>query len=201
MTERLVLRRFAPADVDSLLELDGDPAVMRFISRTTRSRAEIEAEVLPFCARENIGVIAYSPMASGLLTGAMTAERIAVLPADDWRKRHPDFREPQLHRNLLLVRLLRAVGRLHGRTPAEAAVAWVLHNPAVTGAIVGARRPDQVRITMFSRANSFEVTNSPPGVASAAGRNCFSSSPNFFRSKGSGSMVRPRARPPGASGW
>src|SRR5207302_8878924 len=85
---------------------------------------EIEAEVLPFAARENIGVIAYSPMASGLLTGAMTRERIAGLAADDWPKRHPDFREPQLSRDLRLVRLLRAIGRLHGRTPAEAAVAW-----------------------------------------------------------------------------
>jgi aryl-alcohol dehydrogenase-like predicted oxidoreductase len=106
---------------------------------------EIEAEILPFCARENIGVIAYSPMASGLLTGAMTPERIAGLPADDWRKRHPDFQEPRLSRNLRLVRLLRAIGRPQGSTPAEVAVAWVLHNSAVTGAIVGARRPDQVR--------------------------------------------------------
>jgi aryl-alcohol dehydrogenase-like predicted oxidoreductase len=106
---------------------------------------DIEAEILPFAARENIGVIAYSPMASGLLTGAMTRERIAGLPADDWRKRHPDFQEPQLSRNLMLVRLLRAIGRLHGRTPAEVAVAWVLNNPAVTGAIVGARRPSQVQ--------------------------------------------------------
>jgi aryl-alcohol dehydrogenase-like predicted oxidoreductase len=105
---------------------------------------EVEAETLPFCAREHIGVIAYSPMASGLLTGAMTRERIVGLPADDWRKRHPDFQEPQLSRNLRLVRLLRAIGRVHGRTPAEVAVAWVLHNPAVTGAIVGARRPGQV---------------------------------------------------------
>jgi len=106
---------------------------------------EIEEEVLPFAARENVGVIAYSPMASGLLTGAMTRERIAGLPADDWRKRHPDFQEPRLSRNLKMVRLLRAIGRLHGRTPAEVAVAWVLHNPAVTGAIVGGRRPGQVR--------------------------------------------------------
>ncbi len=106
---------------------------------------EVEPEILPFAARENIGVIVYSPMASGLLTGAMTAERIARLPADDWRKRSPDFQEPRLSRNLRLVRLLQAIGRLHGRTPAEVAVAWVLHNPAVTGAIVGARRPDQVR--------------------------------------------------------
>src|SRR2546423_6123760 len=99
---------------------------------------EIEAEILPFAARENIGVIAYSPMASGLLTGGMTRERVAGLPADDWRKRHADFQEPQLSRTLKLVRLLRAIARLHCRTPAEVAVAWVLGNPAVTGAIVGA---------------------------------------------------------------
>ena len=106
---------------------------------------DIEGEILPFAVRQNIGVIAYSPMASGLLTGAMTRERIAALPADDWRKRHPDFQEPQLHRNLMLVRLLRTIGKRRGYTPAEVAVAWVLHNPAVTGAIVGARRPGQVR--------------------------------------------------------
>jgi aryl-alcohol dehydrogenase-like predicted oxidoreductase len=106
---------------------------------------EIEAEVLPYAAQNNIGVIAYSPMASGLLTGAMSRQRIAGLPADDWRKHHPDFQEPQLSRNLKLVSLLRTIGKRHGHTPAEVAVAWVLHNPAVTGAIVGARRPDQVR--------------------------------------------------------
>jgi aryl-alcohol dehydrogenase-like predicted oxidoreductase len=106
---------------------------------------EIEETILPFAARENIGVIAYSPMASGLLTGAMTRQRIAGLPADDWRKHHSDFQEPELSRNLRLVKLLQAIGRRHGRTPAEVAVAWVLHNPAVTGAIVGARRPGQVR--------------------------------------------------------
>jgi aryl-alcohol dehydrogenase-like predicted oxidoreductase len=106
---------------------------------------EAEREVLPFAARENIGVIAYSPMASGLLTGAMTPERVARLPADDWRARHPDFQEPLLSRNLRLVRLLRAIGRQHDRAPAEVAIAWVLSNPAITGAIVGARRPDQVR--------------------------------------------------------
>ena len=105
---------------------------------------DIEAEVLPFAARERIGVIAYSPMASGLLTGAMTRERIAGLPADDWRMRHPDFQEPQLSRNLETVRLLSAIGGHHGRTPAEVAVAWVLHNSAATGAIVGARRPGQL---------------------------------------------------------
>jgi aryl-alcohol dehydrogenase-like predicted oxidoreductase len=106
---------------------------------------EVEDKILPFARRQNIGVIAYSPMASGLLTGAMTRERIAALPADDWRKRHPDFQEPRLSRNLKLVSLLRTIGKAHGHTPAEVAVAWVLHNPAVTGAIVGARRPGQVR--------------------------------------------------------
>jgi aryl-alcohol dehydrogenase-like predicted oxidoreductase len=105
---------------------------------------EIESEILPYCARENIGMIAYSPMASGLLTGAMSRDRIAGLPADDWRKHHPDFQEPQLSRNLKLVSLLRTMGKRHGRTPAEVAVAWVLHNPAITGAIVGARRRGQV---------------------------------------------------------
>jgi aryl-alcohol dehydrogenase-like predicted oxidoreductase len=106
---------------------------------------EIEAEILPFVAREKIGVVAYSPMASGLLTGAMTRERIAGLPDDDWRKEYSDFREPQLSRNLELVKLLRAIGERHGRSPGEVAVAWVLRNPVVTGAIVGARRPGQVR--------------------------------------------------------
>jgi aryl-alcohol dehydrogenase-like predicted oxidoreductase len=106
---------------------------------------EIEAGILPYCARENIGVIAYSPMASGLLTGAMTPDRIAALPPDDWRKGNADFQEPRLHRNLMLVRLLRSIGRQHGCTPAEVAVAWVLQNTAVTGAIVGARRPGKVR--------------------------------------------------------
>jgi len=105
---------------------------------------DIETDSLPYCARENIGVIAYSPMASGLLTGAMTPERVAELPADDWRKHHPDFQEPQLSHTLRLVRLLRAIGRLHGRTAAEVAIAWVLRHPAVTGAIVGARRAEQV---------------------------------------------------------
>ena len=105
---------------------------------------EIESEILPFVTQANIGVIAYSPMASGLLTGAMTRERIAVLSADDWRHDHEDFREPQLSRHLRLVSLLRTIGQRHGRSPAEVAVAWVLSTPAVTGAIVGAPRPGQM---------------------------------------------------------
>jgi aryl-alcohol dehydrogenase-like predicted oxidoreductase len=106
---------------------------------------EVESEILPFAERENIGVIAYSPMASGLLTGAMTRERIQQLPADDWRQSHADFQEPLLSRNLRLVRLLRAIANRHGRSPGEVAVAWVLENPAVTAAIVGARRPGQIK--------------------------------------------------------
>ena len=104
----------------------------------------IEAEVLPFVERENIGVIAYSPMGSGLLTGAMTRERIAALPDDDWRKSNANFQEPFLTRNLRLVRLLRDIGVRHGCRPAEVAVAWVLRHPAVTGAIVGVRKRGQV---------------------------------------------------------
>ena len=106
---------------------------------------EVEGEILPFAERENIGVIAYSPMASGLLTGAITRERIQQLPPDDWRQSNPDFQEPLLSRNLRLVRLLRAIGNHHVRSPGEVAVAWVLENPAVTAAIVGARRPGQMK--------------------------------------------------------
>jgi aryl-alcohol dehydrogenase-like predicted oxidoreductase len=84
-------------------------------------RREIEPEILPFVTRENIGVIAYSPMASGLLTGGMTRERVAGLPADNWRYGHEDFREPQLSRHQKLVSLLRDIGQRHGRSPATAA--------------------------------------------------------------------------------
>jgi aryl-alcohol dehydrogenase-like predicted oxidoreductase len=108
-------------------------------------KRQIEDAILPYCSRQDVGVIVYSPMASGLLTGAMTRERVAQLPADDWRRKSPDYQEPLLSRNLRLVRLLHAIGRSHGRTPAEVAVAWVLRHPAVTGAIVGARRPGQFK--------------------------------------------------------
>jgi aryl-alcohol dehydrogenase-like predicted oxidoreductase len=108
-------------------------------------RPEIETDVLPYCQQHNIGVIAYSPMASGLLTGAMTRERVEALPADDWRRRNPHYQEPKLSRNLRLVELLRTIAARHGRTPGEVAIAWVLRHPAVTGAIVGARRPGQLR--------------------------------------------------------
>jgi aryl-alcohol dehydrogenase-like predicted oxidoreductase len=105
---------------------------------------EIEQELLPFAERERIGVIVYSPMGSGLLTGAMTRERIASLPEDDWRKHSERFQEPQLSKHLALVERLQAVADRLDTTPGAVAVAWTLHNPAVDGAIVGFRRPDQV---------------------------------------------------------
>jgi aryl-alcohol dehydrogenase-like predicted oxidoreductase len=105
---------------------------------------EVEKEILPYCAEQNIGVIVYSPMRSGLLSGAMTRERAAALPDNDWRRRDPDFQEPRLSRNLQLVELLRSIGKRQGRTPGEVAIAWTLRHPAVTAAIVGLRRPEQV---------------------------------------------------------
>jgi aryl-alcohol dehydrogenase-like predicted oxidoreductase len=105
---------------------------------------EVDQEILPYCEQEGIGVIVYSPMASGLLTGAMTRERIAGLPEDDWRKHHPDFNEPNLSDNLALVQRLRTVGKRRAAAPGAVAVAWTLTNPAVTGAIVGARKREQV---------------------------------------------------------
>jgi aryl-alcohol dehydrogenase-like predicted oxidoreductase len=104
----------------------------------------VEGEILPYCSSHGIGVIVYSPMQSGMLTGAMTRERIASMPADDWRKRNPDFQEPKLTRNLQLVERLRAIGARYKRSPAEVAIAWTLRHPAVTAAIVGVRRPSQV---------------------------------------------------------
>jgi len=116
---------------------------------------EIETEILPFCQRERTGVIVYSPMASGLLTGAMTRERAVKLPKDDWRRGHPDFTEPNLSRNLALVALLQEIGRRHNRSAGEVAIAWTLHHPAVTGAIVGARNARQAEGVM--RAGEFRL--------------------------------------------
>jgi len=105
---------------------------------------DVETSTLPFALKHHIGVIVYSPMASGLLSGAMTRERIAKLPDDDWRKRDPNFQEPLLSRNLRLVETLRAIGQRHNATPGEVAIAWTLRNAAVTGAIVGVRSAQQV---------------------------------------------------------
>jgi aryl-alcohol dehydrogenase-like predicted oxidoreductase len=105
---------------------------------------DAERSVLPYTERAGIGVIVYSPMGSGLLTGRMTRERIASLPEDDWRKNDPRFTEPQLSQHLALVDRLTAVAARYDTTPGAVAIAWTLRNPAVDGAIVGFRRPDQV---------------------------------------------------------
>ena len=133
-------------------------------------RRAIEAEILPFAQANHIGVINYSPMVSGLLTGKMTPERAAALPSDDWRRRNIEFKEPRLSRNMRLVELLREIGSGHNVSPGVVAVAWTLHNPAVTAAIVGSRSADQVeglapalefRLSEeeFTRVNAFLQAN------------------------------------------
>ena len=107
-------------------------------------RRAIEEEILPFAQANNIGVVNYSPMVSGLLTGKMTSERVAAFPPDDWRRRAVEFNEPRLSRNLRLVELLREIGKQHKVEPGVVAVAWTLYHPAVTAAIVGGRSPQQV---------------------------------------------------------
>ena len=119
-------------------------------------RRQIEEKTLPYCEEHNIGVIVYSPMFSGLLTGGMTRERAAALPADDFRKRNPEFQEPKLSKNLELVGKLKEIGARHGRSSGEVAVAWTLRNPAVTGAIVGARSAKQAEGVF--RAGDFRLS-------------------------------------------
>ena len=104
----------------------------------------VETELLPFCAANDIGVVAYAPMAHGLLTGKFTRERIAALPADDMRHKKEVFQEPDLEPNLALIEGLRPIAARHGRSVGQLAVAWVLRRPELTSAIVGARRPEQV---------------------------------------------------------
>jgi aryl-alcohol dehydrogenase-like predicted oxidoreductase len=125
----------------------------------------IEAQILPFAQEERIGVIPYSPMASGLLSGAMTAERVAALPDDDWRKHDARFQEPELSRHLATVGRLEEVASRHGTTAGAIAVAWTLHHPAVHGSIVGFRRPEQVQ--PLAAAGDIELT--PEDLATIAG--------------------------------
>jgi aryl-alcohol dehydrogenase-like predicted oxidoreductase len=133
-------------------------------------RRAIEEEILPFAQSHGIGVINYSPMLSGMLTGKMSAERIAAMPPDDWRRRTPEFNEPRLSRNLRLVELLREIGAAHGVVPGVVAVAWTLHHPAITAAIVGGRNAKQVEETAaastfrldddeYARINAFLAAN------------------------------------------
>jgi aryl-alcohol dehydrogenase-like predicted oxidoreductase len=105
---------------------------------------EAEREILPFCQENHIGTIVYSPMASGLLTGQMNKGRIENLPSSDWRRNNPEYQEPRLSRNLKLAGVLNDIGFVHNVTAGVVAIAWTLHNPAVTGAIVGSRRPEQI---------------------------------------------------------
>jgi aryl-alcohol dehydrogenase-like predicted oxidoreductase len=133
-------------------------------------RPAIEAEILPFVRDNGIGVINYSPMVSGLLTGKMTAQRVAAMPSDDWRRKAVEFNEPRLSRNLRLVDLLREIGNGHAVSPGVVAVAWTLHHPGITAAIVGGRSARQVEELSaalhfrlsgeeYARVNAFLVSN------------------------------------------
>jgi aryl-alcohol dehydrogenase-like predicted oxidoreductase len=106
---------------------------------------DAEMSTLSFALRNGIGVIVYSPMHSGLLSGAMTRSRIATFPDDDWRRNNPNFQEPLLTQNLELVEVLGRIGKRHNMGPGQVAIAWTLINPAVTGAIVGVRTAKQAR--------------------------------------------------------
>lgn len=111
-------------------------------------RRGIEQEILPFCMEHDIGVIVYSPMLCGMLSGAMTRERALNLPESDWRRNNKEFQEPRLGHNLELVELLRTIGKKHGASPGEVAIAWTLHHPGVTAAIVGGRSAEQIEGTI-----------------------------------------------------
>jgi len=130
-------------------------------------RREVERDILPYCRSEGLGVIVYSPMASGLLTGAMTRERAASLPDSDWRSRDLEFQEPRLSKNLALVERLRKIGARHGRPPGQVAIAWTLRNPAVTGAIVGARNAKQVE----GNVGAAELSLTDEEIAKIEGKN------------------------------
>jgi aryl-alcohol dehydrogenase-like predicted oxidoreductase len=130
-------------------------------------RPEIEQQILPFCLEHNIGVIPYSPMQSGLLTGKMTRARIESLPDNDWRRNNRFFKEPMLTKALSLVERLQKIGARHGRTPGEVAIAWTLRHPAITATIVGARNPAQV--DELAGALTFRLSRSEMDELEAAG--------------------------------
>jgi aryl-alcohol dehydrogenase-like predicted oxidoreductase len=129
-------------------------------------RREIEERTLPFCQQHGIGVLVYSPMQSGLLTGKMTRERLAALPETDWRRKGPYFQEPLLTTALETVDRLKVVADKFGCTPGEIAIAWTLRHPAVTGAIVGARRPEQIDGVVHAPG----VTLTPQDIQQIEGR-------------------------------
>lgn len=111
-------------------------------------RREVETEMLPYCAAHNIGVVVYSPMQAGLLTGKFSRARLDSLPTDDWRRGNDQFQEPAFSATLTLVEALRPIAKRNNKTLGQLAIAWVLRRPEVTSAIVGARRPDQIKETI-----------------------------------------------------
>jgi aryl-alcohol dehydrogenase-like predicted oxidoreductase len=131
-------------NVEQLKRIEGIAPVTSLQPPYSLIARDVEDAILPYCRVRSIGVIVYSPMGSGLLTGAMTRERVQNLHHTDWRRGSPNFQEPRLTRHLKLVEILKEIGRQYGRTAGEIAVAWTLKNPAVTAAIVGMRRPEQV---------------------------------------------------------
>jgi aryl-alcohol dehydrogenase-like predicted oxidoreductase len=136
-------------------------------------RRQIESEILPHCEKSGVGVISYAPMASGLLTGAMTRERAAAFAADDFRSRNPEFKEPRLSKNIELVERLRQIGSRHGRNPGEVAIAWALRHPAITGVIIGARNAKQAEGVMNAAGltlSAVEVAEIDGAAVSAAAR-------------------------------
>jgi len=157
-------------NVDQMKRASGIAPITSLQPPYSMLRRAIEPEIQPYCRENGIGVISYSPMVSGLLTGRMTPERIAALPADDWRRRSVEFNEPRLSRNMKLVGLLTEIGRQHEVGPGVVAVGWVLRHPAVTGAIVGGRSAQQAEgiapaLTFrlseaeYSRINAFLAEN------------------------------------------
>jgi len=139
-----------------LARLDAIAPVINLQPPYSLVRRDIEAQILPWCESHQVGVIVYSPMQSGLLSGGMTRERAAALPEGDWRRNNPRFKEPELTRNLAIVDGLREIGARHERSPGEVAIAWTLRLPAVTGAIVGARSAAQVEGVIA--AGTFRLT-------------------------------------------
>jgi aryl-alcohol dehydrogenase-like predicted oxidoreductase len=135
---------FSVAQMERALKIAPITSLQPPYSMINRS---VEAEILPFCAKNNIGVINYSPMHSGLLTGAMTKERVAAFPANDFRRNAKNYQEPHLTRNLAIADLLKKIAARHNVAAGVVAIAWTLHNPAVTAAIVGGRSPKQVEGT------------------------------------------------------
>lgn len=152
-------------DVDQLRRAQAIAPVETLQPQYSLVDRAVEEEILPFAGHAGIGVIAYSPMGSGLLSGAMTRERIASLPDNDWRKHDERFSEPALSRHLAIVERLETVAERYGTGPGAVAIAWTLMNPAVDGAIVGFRRPEQVDPLLS--AASLELT--PEDLAEIAG--------------------------------